>query len=288
VFGRGKNSNRLFYLGLIFLHSVLLLYVLCKKNNKREIFLTFLSLMGLTYLFEYPIYILKGYKYKTKILKNKEQDNSFGSVLSQGLFVPSAAIFISTFKFGWSIKLLLTVYFVLIERCFLKLNIYKNNWWRTTYTSIFIFTYFFISDAWYNGIRNGNKLILKLTLSNVFHVTYMNLLFLLSVFKKFKYQPVAFTTQPWYFHYSFVKIYIVIETLITTYFLEQKKKWKRILPIIITLISDSFFKKINILKLKGSYWVYLFPARIVPHLIAFLFKKWIKKYESHENKNIVN
>jgi len=279
VFKRSNNSNKIYYLGLIFLHSVLLLYVFCKKNNKREIFLTFLSLMGLTYHFEYPIYILKGYKYKTNIIKNKEQDNSFGSVLSQGLFVPSAAIFISAFNFGWSIKLLFTIYFALIERCFLKLNIYKNNWWRTTYTSILIFTFFFISDALYKGIRGGNKLILKLTLNNVFHVTYMNVLFLLSMFKKFKYQPVSFTTKPWYYHYVFVKIYTVIETIITTYFLEQKKKWKRILPILITLIGDSFFHKIKILKVKGSYWAYFFQARFVPHLMAFLFKKWINKYE---------
>jgi len=279
VFKKNNHSNKLYYLGLIFLHSFLLFYVFYKKNNRREIFLTLLSIVGLTFHFEYPLYIFKAYKYKTKILKNKEQDNSFGSVLSQGLFVPSAAIFISTFKCGWIVKLLFTMYFALIERCFLKLNIYKNKWWRTTYTSILIFTYFFISDAWYNGIRNGNKLILKLTLYNVLHVTYMNLLFLLSVFKKFKYQPVVFTTQPWYYHYAFVKIYIVVETLITTYFLEQKKKWKRILPILITLISDSFFYKINILKVKGSYWVYLFPVRIVTHFTAFLFKKWIEKYE---------
>lgn len=279
VFKKNNLSNKYYYLGLIFLHSVLLLYVFYKKNNKREIFLTFLSLMGLTYYFEYPIYIFKGYKYKTNILKNKEQDNSFGSVLSQGLFVPTAAIFISTFKFGWRIKLLFAMFFTLIERYFLKLNIYKNNWWRTTYTSILIFTCFFISDALYKGIRNGNKLILKLTLNNVFHVIYMNVLFLLSVFKKFKYQPVSFTTQPWYYHYAFVKIYTVIETLMTTYFLEQKKKWKNILPILITLISDSFLYKIKILKVKGIYWTYLFPVRIVSHLMALLLKKWIKKYE---------
>jgi len=241
VLKKNHLSNKLYYLGLIFLHSFLVFYVFYKKKNRREIFLAFLSIIGLTFHFEYPLYITKAYKYKTKMLKNKEQDNSFGSVLSQGLFVPSAAIFISTFKFGWKIKLLFTMYFALIEKCFLKLNIYKNNWWRTSYTSILIFTYFFISDAWYKGIRNGNKLILKLTLNNVFHVVYMNLLFLLSVFNKFKYQPVAFTTQPWFYHYAFVKVYMVIETLITTYFLEQKNKWKRILPILIILISDSFF-----------------------------------------------
>ena len=100
---------------------------------------------------------------------------------------------------------------------------------------------------------------------------------MLKYFKKFKYQPISFTTQPWYFHYSFVKIFTVIETLVTTYFLEQKEKWKRIMPILLILISDSFFQKIKILKVKGSYWAYLFPARIVSHIMALLFRKWIKE-----------
>lgn len=279
VIKKKNNNNKFYYIGLIVVHTFLLIYVFCKKKNTRTIFLTFLSIVGLTYHFEYPLYILKAYKYKTKILKNKEQDNSFGSVLSQGLFVPTAAIFISTFQLGWKIKLLFTLYFSLIERCFLTLKIYKNNWWRTSYTSILIFTYFFISDVWYNGIRNGNKIILKITLNNSFHVIYMNLLFFLSVLKKFRYQPVLYTKQPWYYHYAFLKIYIVVETALTTYLLGQKKKWLRVLPIFITVLSDTILRKINILKVKGRYWVNLFPARMVPYILVFILQKWIRKYE---------
>lgn len=279
VIKKKNHNNRFYYIGLIIVHTLLLFYVFYKRKNRRTVFLTFLSIVGLAFHFEYPLYILKAYKYKTNIFKNKEQNNSFGSVLSQALFVPSAAIFISTFKFGWKIKLLFTMYFTLIERSFLKLKIYKNNWWCTTYTSIMIFTYFFISDAWYRGIMNRNKVILKMTFHNAFHVTYMNLLFFLSVLKRFRYQPRVFTIQPWYYHYAFVKVYLVVETVFTTYLLEQKKKWLRILPIFITIISDYFLKKINFLKVRGSYWAYLFPVRMASHLLAFLLQKWIKKNE---------
>lgn len=46
---------------------ILLFYVLYKKKNRKTIFLTFLSIAGLAFHFEYLIYISKGYKYKTKI-----------------------------------------------------------------------------------------------------------------------------------------------------------------------------------------------------------------------------
>lgn len=282
-----NHRNNFYYLGLVIIHIFLLIYVFYKKNNRKTIFLTFLSIVGLAFHFEYPLYMLKAYKYKTKILKNKDQDNSFGSVLSQAIFVPSAAIFISTFKFGWKIKLLFTMYFVLIERYFLKLHIYNNKWWHTIYTTFFIFVYFFISDAWYNGIKNGNKIILKLTLYNSFHVTYMNFLFLLSIFKRFRYQPVLFTTQPWYYHYAFVKFYVVFETALTIYLLEQKKKWLKILPILIITLTDNYLKKINFLKVKGSYWIYFFPVKVIAYLFSFLFQKWIEKYEIDKAKKIM-
>lgn len=278
-----NHSNKFYYFGLIIINSLLLFFVFYKKKNRKTTFLTLLSIIGLAYYFEYPIYILRGYKYKTKILKNREQDNAFGSVLSQAIFVPSAAIFISTFKLGWKIKLLFTTFFVLIERFFIKIKIYENKWWHTTFTAIFIFTYFFISDRFYNGIMNRNKIILKLTLFNIIHITNMNILFIFSLFKKFKYQPVV-TIHHWYYHYSFVKVYTVVETAVTTFLIEQKKKWLKTLPIVLMVLVDTYLLKIKKLTVKGSYWFTLFPIRIVLYLMSLLFQKWIKKFETDTAK----
>ncbi|OLO39280.1 hypothetical protein BTR23_09545 [Alkalihalophilus pseudofirmus] len=280
-----KNStNPSYYIGLAIVQSLLLLYVFYKKKNRKTIFLTFISMVGLAFHFEYPLYILKAYRYKTKILQNNEQDNSFGSVLSQALYLPSAAIFISTFQLGWKIKWLFTVYFVLIERLFLKLNIFKNIWWSTPYTALSIFIYFLVGDTWYRGIRNGNKIILKLTLYNAIHVTYMSILFLLSVFKRFRFEPLLFTVQPWYYHYAFVKVYLVVETAVMTYLLEQKNKWLKILPILLILMTDTFLKKFNVLKVRGSYWLSVFPARLVPYLMSFSFQRLVNHYKNERVK----
>jgi hypothetical protein len=275
-----KNHNSKYYIILSFVHILLLLYVFYKKKDRKTIFFTFLSIVGLAFYFEYPLYILKAYRYKTNLLKNKEQDNSFGSVLSQALFVPTVAISISSFQLGWKIKLLFSVYFTFIERLFIKLNIFNNKWWHSIYTLLSIFTYFFISDAWYKGLKNGNNFILKMSQYNAFHVVYMNLLFLLSIKKMFRFKPLRFTTQPWYNHYSFVKVYLTLETLLTMFFSEQKNNRLKILPFLLILIMDSFLIKLNYLKVKGNYWVYVFPVRFISHLSLYILQK--------RNKTLVN
>ncbi len=275
-----KNHNSKYYILLSFVHILLLLYVFYKRKDRKTIFFTLLSIVGLAFYFEYPLYILKAYKYKTKLLRNREQDNSFGSVLSQGLFVPTVAIFISSFQLGWKIKFLFTMYFTFIERLFIKLNIFNNRWWHSIYTMISIFTYFFISDTWYKGLKNRNNFILKMTQYNTFHVIYMNLLFLLSLLKKFRFKPVRFTTNPWYHHYSFVKVYLTFETFLTMYISEQKNNRLMILPFLIILYMDSFFKKLNYLKVKGSYWVYVFPVRFLSHLALYILQKGKKSIEN--------
>lgn len=271
-----KKQNSKYYMLLIVSHIFLLLYVLYKKKERKTIFFTFLSIVGLAYYFEYPLYIFKAYKYKTNLLKNKEKDNSFGSVLSQGLFVPTVAILISSFQLGWKIKFLFSMYFMLIERLFIKIKIFQNRWWHTIYTTLSIFTFFFISDVWYKELKKGNKFILKMTQYNTFHVIYMNLLFLLSVLKKFRFKPVRLTIHPWYHHYSFMKVYITFETFLTMFFSEQKNNQLKIIPILSILIMDTYLIKWKYLKMKGNYWAFVFPVRFLSHLSLYILQKWNK------------
>lgn len=278
-----NHNNRSYYICLSIIQCILLFYVFYKKKNRKSILLTFLSIVGLAYYFEYPVYIFRGYKYKTKILKNREQDNSLGAVLSQTLFVPAVAIFISTFQLGWKVKVWFTIYFVLIERFFLKLNIYRNRWWRTSFTALSVFAYFFISDACYKGIKEGNKVSLKLALYNMIHITYMFFLFIASLLNNFRYQPI-FKKDSWYYHYAYVKIYLVLETVIATYLLQKKQRWLAMIPLLTTVTIDSFLMRIKFLKVKGSYWVSVFPARLAAYLLSFLFQNWIKRYEMSNSK----
>ncbi len=114
---------------------------------------------------------------------------------------------------------------------------------------------------------------LKLALYSIIHLTYMIFLFIASVFKRFRYLPEA----SWYHHYSFIKMYLVVETAIATYLLEQKQKWLGITPLFVTVTIDSLLIKTNLLKVKGNYWASVFSIRLATYLLSIFYKKWIKQ-----------
>lgn len=276
-----KNTiNRYGYSGLLIIHILIILFTVIKKRDRKTLIMSFFNVVGLAFYFEYPLYISKAYQYKTKLIKNKEQDNSLGSIFSQAIFVPSVGIFISAFKLNWVTKFLFVLYFVVIEKIFLKLKIYNNRWWKTGYTAIFIYISFFISDISYKQLKKGNRLVFKMVLYNSFHVLYMSAFFLLSLFKSFRFEPVRSIKKPWYFHYGFVKVYLTIETCITVYFYEKNRN-NRILPLSIVLALDYILIKIKLLRTGGTYWTSLFPIRLFMHLLLSIAKKYMGKQQSN-------
>jgi FlaA1/EpsC-like NDP-sugar epimerase len=144
-----KNSqyNKVPYIILLIIHGLLLFYTFYKNKDRKTLLVLWLSIIGFAHNFDYVVLVLlKGYKYIPKFLKQKDFDNILGAIFSQSIYVPSTALFITSFRLGWKIKVLFGVYFAIIERLFLRLGIYYNNWWSTLYTLFFTPIYFFISD----------------------------------------------------------------------------------------------------------------------------------------------
>ena len=66
-----------------------------------------MSNIGLAYLLEFFVLnIFKGYRYKPRVMKKKYFDNILGAILSQAIFVPFTAVFLTTLKIGWIGKIL--------------------------------------------------------------------------------------------------------------------------------------------------------------------------------------
>lgn len=83
-----------------------------KRKIKKQLFTLLMSNIGLAYLFEFFVLnLFTAYTYKPGILKNAHLDNIFGAILSQAIFVPFTAVFLTARKVGWIGKLLSGVYF---------------------------------------------------------------------------------------------------------------------------------------------------------------------------------
>ncbi|MDQ0254834.1 hypothetical protein J2S74_002213 [Evansella vedderi] len=70
---------------------------------------------------------------------------------------------------------------LIIEKIFIHFGIFKKMGWRTTYTFVLIFIYFFISDKWLELLKKGDTFIQKITLYNMVNFTSINSLFVLEV-----------------------------------------------------------------------------------------------------------
>ncbi len=274
------NKNSFPFLILFVLHSVLMVYSFYKSKKKKKLFILLMSNIGLAYVFEYVILnVLHAYKYKPKVFKVKEMDNVFGGILSQAIFVPFTAIFLTSNQFGWKAKTIFSAYFALIENLFIKLNVYRHRWWKTIYSFLLFPFYFQLSDIWYKQLQKGKPLIRFLSLFFMTFVTGINLLFAFSVHRKFKFGIGRFYS--WREHFVVAPLYSFLQSLSATFLFSKKNNWASwLFMFAISTTVEKILIKFKILK---SKWQRRFISNSLHFIMIFvvaLFRKWI--YEDKE------
>lgn len=156
------NKNSVPFIILSIVHLFFFVQFMRKKTNRLGTLLL-LSNIGFAYLFEYIVLnLFQAYEYKPKVIKQNYLDNIFGAILSQAMFVPVMATFLTVCKKNWKWKFGVASFYYLIEKTFLRLNVYKINWWRPKYTWILIHVYFFISDVFYKRLVSKGKKALRI------------------------------------------------------------------------------------------------------------------------------
>ncbi|WP_342431857.1 hypothetical protein [Neobacillus sp. FSL H8-0543] len=265
-----KRRNFIPFLILFFIHTGLLGYAFYKKENKKQLFTLLMSNIGLAYLFEFFVLnLFTAYTYKPGILKNAHLDNIFGAILSQAIFVPFTAVFLTARKVGWIGKLLSGVYFFLVEILFLKLGIFKRNWWKTVYTLIFTPFYFFISDYWELMLRKKIPIIRYLSLFLMIMVTEANLLFIFAVKRKLRFGLGRY--HSWTEHFILVPLYAISLSLFATWSFMKKNSWTvRLRVQLFTIGLNKLFEKTGLVKSGLG----LFELINIHFLIVYLYGKY--------------
>ncbi|MEH7176952.1 hypothetical protein [Neobacillus vireti] len=144
--------NSYWYLGLGVLSILLLIYVYLKTRNPRSILL-FLTMVGLGYIIEAVIYNFgHSYRYYPKLLMyDSFYDSNMGAIASNALALPIAATFIAVLRKNWLWILFFVCLFAGTEWLFLKLDIYKHNWWKIRYTVLgLLLVYFPLAKVFYS------------------------------------------------------------------------------------------------------------------------------------------
>jgi hypothetical protein len=269
------NTKTLPFIILLVIHTGLLIYTFCKNKNQKSLFVLLLSNIGFAYFFEFFILnLFQSYQYKPKLFKKNYLDNILGAFFSQGVFLPFTSIFISSFGFGWKIKVMFGIYFAIVERIFIKLGIFRNNWWRTLYTVLLIPLYFKISDFWYKNLLKGTPINLFFSFFMMTWVTGLSLLNILGVVRKVRFGLGRFYT--WKEHFILSTLYWFMISLFTTYSIYKNSNWQgKLVSFLIMKHVDWFLVKMGIVKAHLHNLLFMNALQIGMIYISVIYKDWV-------------
>jgi hypothetical protein len=282
---KNPKRNKIPFIILFLVHSSLLGFSFYNSKNKKQLFSLLMSNIGLAYLLEFFVLnLFKAYKYNPKILKSNYFDNIFGAILSQAIFVPFTAVFLTAKKVGWLGKITGGLYFSLVEIAFLELKVYKHYWWKTVFTLILIPLYFRISDAWNVFLSKKNPLIRFISLFFTIMVTEANLLFIFATLRKIRFGFGRYHT--WNEHFVIVPLYAISFSFFTALsFLKQNNWISKLRILVLTVVLDFFFKKKKLVKEKFQIIEYA-AVRLVTIFAYGKFRDLV--YEEREEGDLAS
>ena len=262
---------------LLFIHTSLMIYTFYKNKDRKRLFITLISGMGLCFIFEYFILShFKAYRYKPRLFKNKDLDNFFGAMMSQAVFVPFTAIFLTAFKVGWKGKVLFAIFFGLIEKLFLFMGIHTNNWWKTRYTVTLIPLFFCINDFWYQQLRLGTPIFHFASLFLGILVNGLNLMYSMSILRKFRFGFGRW--HSWEEHFKVAPIYSFILSMATALIIKTDSGWKGIVQAFgFTKIMDVLVMEAGVAKQNFRNFIINNSIHLSMIFWAVSLKEWIYK-----------
>jgi hypothetical protein len=274
---RKRNEyNKYPYLLLLVIHTFLLLFTFYKKRDRKTLFISLCSNISLAYYFDYFVVNLwSGYWYKPDILKKKRLDLIVGAIFSQGIFVPFTALFITAFQLGWKIKLVIGLYFSLIERIFVSMGIYTQCWWKTQYTTILLPIYFWICDKWYHHLKKRSPFILFLSFYHLILITSVNILFVQTVKRKVKFGTGNF--HHWREHLIIMPLYSIGISLFTAWSSKNKQIFTKGNILRSRLLFDYILIKLKWLKLPQKNVLGNLPFHLIMTILSDYYKQIVFK-----------
>ncbi|KAB2338125.1 hypothetical protein F7731_00700 [Cytobacillus depressus] len=200
--------NYIWYFSLVFISIIIFIFTLKSTKDIRKNLSVYFFAAGLSFFGEFIVFILlDSYTYNPEVFQGLWQNNIFGSIISQGIFIPTILMAILAFQLKTKWVLLIISIVALIEEAFLLLRIYEHHWWETWYTTALLLLGSFIMKWWKRRLNNrstANQFItIFMLLNTIFHpVSY----FLTTVYHLKWYTPGLFD--------SIYKDHIIFNTLL--------------------------------------------------------------------------
>lgn len=153
-------TNTIWYLLLGIATIIELAFAIHKSENKSQTFAFFLTVIGATLFLEEIILIfLQGYVYYPKILTNI--GTPFDDVIAGNFFsqfsVSATLVFVTERKMKFYWYFIFAVIYGLVEELFLRLGIFRHNWYQTWMTVVMLPVAFIIVKMMHQKLKHGIK-----------------------------------------------------------------------------------------------------------------------------------
>lgn len=270
---RGRlNRNSIPFLLLTIIHLIIFSQLL--KRKREYTWTLLLSNIGFAFFFEYFVLnLFQAYTYKPSILKIKYLDNILGAILSQAFYVPITATFLTIYKKNWRWKVSFITYFYIVEELFLRLGIYKTNWWNPKFTTVLMLIYFYISDYFYKMIEKRKYWALKLAQYLTIVVIDVTFMYTLAVRGKLKFGVGLLHT--WKEHFIIAPLYSLLLSFFSTFISSKRGIIYRFYHLLYFLVVDYFLIKVRFVKINYSAFLQFFPWHLFVIYVSRLVYKEI-------------
>jgi hypothetical protein len=275
-------KNRLPFIILSIIHTILLLFVFYRKGRKT--FPLLMISIGMAYVFEYFVLnLFKMYWYSPKFFRNRWIDSVFGALMSQAVFVPIVGTFLTLFNKGWKWKFGASFAYGVVERIFIYMGVFKNKRWHTIFTVSAMPIYFYILAKWWEGVQKGDKMRIYLSLFLNNWINYTNVLFFsLALFHRYRFS-MNLGKEKYWEHFILVPVYTFLSGAIVTLTTISKGKYSKFLGSTILHIIDRILFRLKIIQPSGSRSLYnLIPIHIGMQLVSDYYFRLVTR-----NKKIV-
>lgn len=271
-----RKHHKYPYIVLLIIHTLLLLFTFYKNKDRQRLLVLLTSNIGLAYLFEYfAVNLFHGYSYKPNMIKSNHLDRILGAVLSQAIYVPFTALFLTAFNLKWKSRIAFSAYFTIVEIIFLKLNIYKHTWYKTSLTFFLTLFYFKLSDFWYKLLKRENTIIKGISLYFFILISCVNMLFTRAVRKDIKFGRGHY--HSWTEHFIIAPLYSIILSIFATWIALYNSLNGHLLFLCFRITVDFLLVKYKWLKVKKNDMKSFLTQHLLIITLPIFFRRIVYK-----------
>jgi hypothetical protein len=252
-------SNTIWYILLGISNIIELVFIFTKVKDWKRVLAIYITISGMTYTFELTILSgLRAYQYLPKIIPQSPYDDAImGNYFSQ-FSVSATALLIAVYDLKYYWYFVFAGVYGIIEELFLKLGIYKQNWYRTWMTVIGLLLLFWVTKKIYkSGSKNIGRIQLYIYIFFGLITLHLHTMWIFKVLGIHAYGPsLHITPEKASIPIIIAAIYmLLVGSIIMVIYFSKINWWLKAVVILLLYIAHYICLKLGIMYYKAGWFL---------------------------------